>query len=1031
MSSRAEVVAVPDHTLLRVIGSGSYGEVWLARNVMGTLRAVKIVRRAAFDSDRPWLREFEGIRRCEPVSRAHDGLIDILHVGRNDAGEFFYYVMELADDAGGGSESDRGNGGARQHAGAGAAPLSVSTFAFTDSYSPATLAARLTGNALPVPDCLRLAESLAGALAFLHEQGLIHRDVKPSNILYTGGVPKLGDIGLVAEAGSSRSFVGTEGFVPLEGPGTERADIFALGKVLYESLTGLDRGKFPRLPEWWAGDPEFDQRVELNEIVLRACEGDPVRRYHTAREMLADVALVASGRSLKKLRGMERRLKTLRWTGLAAAVVAVLALTVSWMVNRQADRERALRLRAEQAEYHALLNQVRAARRDTAAGAVTQSLKVASEAAAAGVTPELRDDAIFLLSRDDFVMRPDLAFTFTHPCWTIAADQLLMAEMPLVGETAPDKLEITLHTAGAPAKRRTITVDKPPPLLSVLRFSGDAKRLLVTGKYGGGMVLDTASGRLVHPDFFPAEPCGTPLTFCGDKGDAVVRRASEGGLAIFSLPDGTRRTTPKIAEWPVREQGRKQQRLWPSPDGRFVLLIDEAVELPGQLATGFTGAACLVDTADGSIEWKFPGVDEQVAAWSPDGTRVAVRRGDFIVSLDADSGEPAACVPQRIVNRGTQLAFIESRNLLVFSTWSMAGLCDMAREERLGHPPVLERWNYGRERRLLFAATGVAEWRPSPVLRILHPPRSGFGPVFFSWSADDQWLITGLSSRFCWWRLENNHGSTPDAVTAANSAAQVLFYDGGKRMELLDNGGRHALPWTGSPPEELPDPLPYGPGSNGRSHYAVTSFDGRTTAFGGDGYVIVRREGADARSFPAAHSTNPIGLSPDGRWLAIGAYLSSDMRIFDLWSGAREPVHIESCGPGCFPCFSPDGKWLACSSFSENRVLAVPSWNLIHRRPCESSALLGFISFSRDGRLMSVRDTPTRIAILEPGSWRTLYHLDAPLQEIFERNGLSPGGRYFAAVGTRQEVYVWDLHAIRVELRRLGISLEQTGTDDQ
>ena len=232
--------------------------MWLARNVMGTQRAVKIVRRATFDSDRPWLREFEGIRRCEPVSRAHDGLIDILHMGRNDAEGWFYYVMELADGAHQPDPSDP-----------------------TDppGYTPATLSARLTeGKALDIENCLRLAESLAGALAFLHEQGLIHRDVKPSNVMYVGGVPKLGDIGLVAEAGSSRSYVGTEGFVPLEGPGTERADIFALGKVLYEALTGLDREKFPRLPPEWSNAHDFDQRVELNEIVLRACEGDPVRR---------------------------------------------------------------------------------------------------------------------------------------------------------------------------------------------------------------------------------------------------------------------------------------------------------------------------------------------------------------------------------------------------------------------------------------------------------------------------------------------------------------------------------------------------------------------------------------------------------------------------------------------------------------------------------------------------------------------------------------------------------------------------------
>jgi anti-sigma-K factor RskA len=91
-----------------------------------------------------------------------------------------------------------------------------------------------------------------------------------------------------------------------------------------------------------------------------------VRRYHTAREMLADIALVASGRSVKKLRGMERRLKVLRWSGLAAAAVAVVALGITWLVKGQADRERSLRLRANQAELAALYDQVHAARHDPA-----------------------------------------------------------------------------------------------------------------------------------------------------------------------------------------------------------------------------------------------------------------------------------------------------------------------------------------------------------------------------------------------------------------------------------------------------------------------------------------------------------------------------------------------------------------------------------------------------------------------------------------------------------------------------------------
>src|ERR1051326_6660048 len=90
---------IPDHELLRRVGEGAYGEVWLARNVMGTYRAVKIVFRRSFSDDRPYEREFNGIKRVEPISRSHDSQVDILHVGRNDADGYFYYVMELADDA--------------------------------------------------------------------------------------------------------------------------------------------------------------------------------------------------------------------------------------------------------------------------------------------------------------------------------------------------------------------------------------------------------------------------------------------------------------------------------------------------------------------------------------------------------------------------------------------------------------------------------------------------------------------------------------------------------------------------------------------------------------------------------------------------------------------------------------------------------------------------------------------------------------------------------------------------------------------
>src|SRR6266851_4784274 len=73
--------AIPDHELLRRVGKGAYGEVWLARSALGAYRAVKIVYRASFPDERPYEREFRGIQKFEPISRTHDSQVDILHVG--------------------------------------------------------------------------------------------------------------------------------------------------------------------------------------------------------------------------------------------------------------------------------------------------------------------------------------------------------------------------------------------------------------------------------------------------------------------------------------------------------------------------------------------------------------------------------------------------------------------------------------------------------------------------------------------------------------------------------------------------------------------------------------------------------------------------------------------------------------------------------------------------------------------------------------------------------------------------------------
>jgi WD40 repeat protein len=322
---------VPDHSLLRRIGTGAYGEVWLARSALGTLRAVKVVYRDRFEDERPFLREFHGILKYEPVSRSHEGLVAVLHVGRNELAGCFYYVMELADEV----------GGRRDLEDAAAA------------YSPRTLQAELAQRrCLPPIEAAQLALGLAGALAHLHSHGLVHRDVKPSNVIFVQGKPKLADIGLVTGAGDSRSFVGTEGFIPPEGPGTAQADLYGLGKLLYELVTGRDRLDFPQLPPEFDRSPDGEAVLELNEVITRACAPEPNQRYRAATELAADLNWLLAGRSLRQARKSERHLAWLRRFAYVGAIVLALAAGAVWFAKSEAraarDREEVSRERARE-----------------------------------------------------------------------------------------------------------------------------------------------------------------------------------------------------------------------------------------------------------------------------------------------------------------------------------------------------------------------------------------------------------------------------------------------------------------------------------------------------------------------------------------------------------------------------------------------------------------------------------------------------------------------------------------------------------
>ena len=301
-SSQAEVMPppIPEHQLIRRIGSGGSGQVWLARNALGTYRAVKIVHKRLFRTWQSFDREFNGVVKFEPVSRLHDGLVDILQVGGSPAAGYFYCVMELADDA------------------------STGQTIVPERYVPRTLAYDLTRRRrLPIGECVRLGAAIASALGFLHRHNLVHRDIKPSNLIFVNGFPKLADVGLVAARSEPHSHIGTEGFIPPEGAGTPRADIYSLGKVLYEISTGKDRNDYPELPDNLDDNAEDRDLIQFNKIVLKACRTAPVRRFCSAEELMT--ALLSFGFNAYDLR---RRRTWWRWSRVIGVIGFLLGLGV-------------------------------------------------------------------------------------------------------------------------------------------------------------------------------------------------------------------------------------------------------------------------------------------------------------------------------------------------------------------------------------------------------------------------------------------------------------------------------------------------------------------------------------------------------------------------------------------------------------------------------------------------------------------------------------------------------------------------------
>jgi serine/threonine protein kinase len=256
------------YTLERLLGQGGFAWAFVGRGPDGTPVAIKVLKpRYAGDA------QFESRFRNESETAAkleHPNIIRIRSVAK--AGAHVYFAMDLCADS---------------------------------------LGARIAREGpLPEEDILRLAHDIAAALDFAHRQGVIHRDLKPDNVLIrSDGAAVLTDFGIaravsgyVASTGVNMT-IGTPQYLSPEQaqgrPLDQRVDFYALGVTLYKAATGevpFSSNDWFELARMHVEDPPPSLRKKRGElskrferVVLKCLAKHPDDRYANAGELLADL----------------------------------------------------------------------------------------------------------------------------------------------------------------------------------------------------------------------------------------------------------------------------------------------------------------------------------------------------------------------------------------------------------------------------------------------------------------------------------------------------------------------------------------------------------------------------------------------------------------------------------------------------------------------------------------------------------------------------------------------------------------------
>ncbi len=849
-------------------------------------------------------------------------------------------------------------------------------------------------------EIVRLGAQVADALDYAHRQGVIHRDIKPPNLLLdTQGNVWVTDFGLAKlvegdELSQSRDVVGTLRFIAPErfrGVTNPLGDVYSLGATLYELLTlqpafaELDQA---RLIDQINHQPpvrlrHHDHRIprDLETLVLKALAKDPKDRFATAADLADELRRYLESRPiLSRPVGPVERLW--RWCkrspGLAAAALVTMILAISttiaaWVFHNQRDENRKQRDQIRQALVEARNSEARAIEARTDAnlrlldalqsrarawrfshrkGQRFESLDALEQAAVIArelrLPPDrfdqLRNEVIACMTLPDLketgrVIRQPPGVLTTVFDSTMTRYALRFSDSVLVRRVSDDR-EVARFEVGF--QRGSAVFDLSP----------DGRYLASTHHPNFALTVWDIDRQTIAVDD-PGPVPSLPADFSPDSRRIAVTH-QDGELLVYDLTNGQpRRRWPGPA--PVHDLAYR-------PDGARIAVI-----------SGDKSPTCrILESETGRLvrSIALPSEGDEVA-WSPDGTMLAttMQRDPKIYLWDTATGIRRATL-EGATNQGLRVAFHPTGTLLASNGWeSRLRLWDPI----LGRPvlsmPARGRWlDFSQDDRTVV-------WR-GPVEHL--PGRSGprvpdVGSrvrrvrthyELASIRHDGRMLAVGTDRGVVLWDLARG---TELRFLPIGVCRHLLFEASG---DLIASGPFGVQRWpVRLDPERSefrigpPRPLPLPEGLCG----IASDRSGRIVAKANVRFACVA---TPERTFSVGplDDCRYVAVSPDGEWLATGNHDTTGAQVWRIRDG--ELVCNLRVDGVTRVAFSPDGKWLMTSA-SPCRLWAVGTW--------EERKIGGHgCGFSPDGHLVVVMDADYALLLVKTDSGHTVARLESP-----------------------------------------------------